>query len=137
MGCFPGISLPLGHQHKGEAFGLAATGAPGCNKNSRPPRVTLCSLQMAAISICRDRVLRRWIRRRQKRWLDPMILQLRSSLPRSCSELHSGAVLVYHFGEWLAVLPVSRAPTSGLCVRESKYKADGRAQRFTQSATAC
>jgi len=138
MGLFVLAFLPLRSPAQREKpLGLQQPGASGCNKNSRPPRVTFARTNGRDQHL-RDRVLRRWIRRGKALAGPNDSPAAQAHCQRSCSELHSGAGIgLRHFGRVLgSVAGITGAYLLGYVFAESKYKADVE-RSFYASATAC
>jgi len=111
---------------KGEAFGLAATGSAWLQQKLAPAASHPLLVQMAAISICVT-VFFVVGYGAAKRWLDPMILQLRKlTANEAVPSCILALVLVYAISaEWLgSVAGITGAYLLGYVFAESKYKAD-------------
>ena len=111
---------------KGEAFGLAATGSSWLQQKLAPAASHPLLVQMGAISIC---VTLFFVvgYAAAKRWLDPMILQLRKlTANEAVPSCILALVLVYAISaEWLgSVAGITGAYLLGYVFAESKYKAD-------------
>src|SRR5882724_2689287 len=111
---------------KGEAFGLAATGSVWLQQKLAPAASHPLLVQMAAISICVT-VFFVVGYGAAKRWLDPMILQLRKlTANEAVPSCVLALVLVYAISaEWLgSVAGITGAYLLGYVFAESEYKVD-------------